>query len=661
MADMMQLEKALRNAHSAGDTQAAQALAREITRMRGQSGQKAGSFAKEPQATKPQNVDASTVFVDEMGFGIPGKASAGLNALIQRGIAALPGESPFEGKSVGELYDINRGGYQAGRNKYAEENPVANTAATIGGAVYGGGAAGKAALKSAQAIAPNLVSRLGSSFGGKMAGDIALGTGQGALTAYGHDQDIGTGALIGGGAGAIARPVMAAGGSVLNSIGGLLGIGNKGRANAAISEALARSGKSMDDVIGDLAQASDDGQGVYTVADALGNPGQRMLSGIVRSPGDERAAIVEALQRRQAGQGRRLQTALEEGFGTPQTQAQTQAAMDALRKMDASANYGAARSSAGTVDPTEAIAAADDFLGTAGGITRTNIADDTVEGAVRKAKAFLTDDKSIVRDFDTALRAKVELDNMIEGAKPTVQGKLIPIRNKLDQALERASAPYAAARDVYREQSKAIEAADIGRQAAKSGRVEDTLATFRSLANPEQQQSFRAGYVDPYIEALQGTAGPMTNRARPLITDATQAEFPAFAQAGKAPQMMNRIGREQTMFETASAALGGSKTADNLADMMDVQSFDPSMIGALATGNFKGAALQGLTRAVQGVQGRNTQTRDLIGKMLMTTSPQEAKTVLEEAAKRGVINADTKNAIVRSMISGSLMATQGAR
>lgn len=616
------------------------ALALAKARRRRQSEQPAAAPAVEPEQGQ-QPVDASTVFVDEMLFGLPGKAAAGMNALIR---------APFTDKTVGEEYDTLRSQYKAGRDKYAEENPVANTAASIGGAVYGGAATGNLALKGAQAVAPGLVSRLGGSFAGKIAGDAALGAGQGAATAYGHDENVGTGALVGGAAGAVARPVMALGGSALNSVGGMLGLGNNSRARTAVAEALARSGKSADDVVDDLTRAAADGQDVYTVADSLGNPGQRMLSGVVRSPGDERAAVVEALQRRQAGQGRRLQMALEEGFGNPQTQAQTEAALTALRSADADVNYGAARQAAGTVDPTAAIAKADDFLGTGGSLPLTNIADDSVEGTVRRARAMLTDGQNIVSDFDTAFRTKVELDSMIERANPTVQRQLMPIRNELDKALETASQPYAQARNTFRQQSQDIEAANIGRQAAKAGRVEDNLDTFAKLARPEQQASFRAGYVDPQIAQIQNAAGPMTNRARPLVTDATMAEFPAFAQPGKAPQLMSRIDREQRMFETSAQALGGSRTADNLADIVDVQSFDPTMLGALATGNFKGAALQALTRSIQGVQGRNSQTRDLIAKALMTSSPQSARSVLDSAVKQGKISTEVRNAVVRALI-----------
>jgi len=375
--------------------------------------------------TGNQPIDASTVFADEMLFGLPGKAAAAMNAGIR---------APFTDKTFGEEYDTLRGQYNAGREQYAEENPVANAAASIGGAVYGGGSAGNLALKGASAVAPALVNRLGASYAGKMAGDAALGAAQGGATAYGHDENVGLGALIGGAAGGVARPIMDAAGGALRTVGGLIGVGNQGRASSALGEALARSGRSADDVADDLARATADGQDVYNVADSLGNSGQRMLSGVVRAPGDERQAVVEALQRRQSGQGRRLQGALEDGFGSPQTQIQTEAALKALRSADADVNYTAARQAAGAVDPTAAIAKADDFLGTAGSLPRTGIADDSVEGTVRRARALLTDGDSVISDFDTAMRTKIELDSMIERANPAIQRQLIPIRNELDGA-----------------------------------------------------------------------------------------------------------------------------------------------------------------------------------------------------------------------------------
>lgn len=599
---------------------------------------------------KPQagGVDASTVYVDDMLFGLPGKASAALGAAIR---------APFTDKSFSEEYDHNRDAYKAARDQYAEEHPVINTAASIAGQMHGGEAATRLGARALEKVAPRVipyvVDRLGQ-FGANMAGDAVSGTAQGALTAAGHDEDVGTGAAIGGVVGGLARPILAAGGSVLKTIGGAFGIGNESRAQSAVAEALRRSGRTVDDVTDELTAAHAAGQGEYTVADVLGNSGQRMLTGVARSPGDARTMISEALQRRQAGQSERLINALSEGFDAPRTANQTEAALKATRKTTANANYEAARGSAGTVNPSRAIQAADDFLGPAGNIEATNIADDSVEGAVRKAKRLLTDGENTVTDFDTAFRAKIELDYQIENASPTVQEKLTPIRNALDDSLSDASEHYAHARNTFREQSRVIDAVDTGRGAASPrNRAADNIDTFNAMT-PEQQQSHRVGYADQHITRIENASlSPTTNKARGLITERTGQEFPAFAAPGQADQLGERIAREQRMFETANQALGGSKTADNMADQLDVQNFDPTMLTALASGNVWGAAKAGLGLAVNAVNGRNQATRDMIARALMESAPTRANATLAQALRTGERLTASQNRIVQALISAS--------
>ena len=73
-----------------------------------------------------------------------------------------------------------------------------------------------------------------------------------------------------------------------------------------------------------LQQAPVEGQGNFSVADALGNASQRMLSTVARSPGEGRTSVVNFLENRQAGQGRRVSNALAEGFDARETAAQTE-------------------------------------------------------------------------------------------------------------------------------------------------------------------------------------------------------------------------------------------------------------------------------------------------------------------------------------------------
>lgn len=602
--------------------------------------------APQPQETTsaPVNssaypVDASTVFVDDMLFGLPGKASAALNAAVR---------APFTDKTFGEEYDTIRGNYQAGRQRYADEHPVANTAASLGGSIFGAAKLMPAGLNATRFV-PQTWSGA-QKLAGMTAASAAEGGVMGGLSAYGHDEDIGKGAGIGAVIGGVAYPVTQLGAALGKTVGGVFGIGNRGRANDYLAELVERSGKSATDIADDLARAQADGQSVYTIADALGTPGQKALSGIHRSPGEASRIIAETLDSRQAGQGRRIANALSEGFDAPDTAAQRAARLLAERGNAATLNYGAARTSAGTVDPTRAIAAADDFLGAGGSLPRTGMADDSIESAVARARSYLTDGESVLSDFASSFRAKQELDAMIEGAKPAVQRQLIPIRNALDDALEAASPDYANARNVFRQQSKAIDAVDTGRSAAMRGRVEDTIPTFNALS-PDEQAAFRAGYADPLIQQTQGAALGV-NKARPLINDAAAAEFPAFAAPGRGPQLADRIGRENTMFETRARALGGSRTADNIADMGDVAGVDPTMIGDLMNRRWGALAMRGLQSGVNAAQGRNQAVRDMIVEKLLSNQPSVATDAIANAVSSSARSEEIRKQIVRALMAG---------
>jgi hypothetical protein len=372
-----------------------------------------------------------------------------------------------------------------------------------------------------------------------------------------------------------------------------------------------------------------------------------------------RQQIADFLLGRQSSQGERLANFLSEGFAAPDTAAARTEALTRTRDNAAAANYARARKSAGTVDPTEAIKAADDFVMPGAQrimSPRNNIRDDSVEAAVNKAKSFLTDGTSILSDFQSAFRAKLELDAMVDraAAVPTVQRQLIPIRNKLDDALAAASPEYAGARDMYHKQSQVIDAVDTGKLAASPRtRADNNLRDFAVLT-PEQKSAFRAGYVDPHIAKVEAaSSSPTTNKARMLLTTKNKEEFPAFAVPNKADEMMRRLGREQSMFETGNAALGNSKTADNLADMEDISNFDPAVMARLFRGDVLGAAAQGAKQAMQLGKGLPPRVVERLGKTLIETNPDAAATVLRQAQTKRISNEQLRKKIYDMLIGAT--------
>jgi len=71
-----------------------------------------------------------------------------------------------------------------------------------------------------------------------------------------------------------------------------------------------------------------------------------MPSTVARAPGEGRTAAVNFLENRQAGQGRRVSSALAEGFDTRETAAQTESRLTQARNDADDAEFAAVRNDA---------------------------------------------------------------------------------------------------------------------------------------------------------------------------------------------------------------------------------------------------------------------------------------------------------------------------
>ncbi len=566
-----------------------------------------------------------------------------------------------EERGINASDEQNRGGYR------------------LAGQITGGVAGGAGLAKSGLSATANAINR-----GASLARTAAISAGENALLGgaqgFGSGeggflnrlQGAGVGMLAGGALGAAAPYVAAGTGSFLRSL--LAPITSRlnptPAANRALGAAMQRAGVTADDVANSIQSAINDGQQGYAVADAIGNAGQRMLSSVARTPNDARQEVVNQLLTRQAGQGERLSNAIAEGFAAPDTAAQRAAALTATRGADADVNYGAARAAAGAVNVTPILDTIDRTLSP--GVNRIvsprdNIGNDTIEGALSRVRGMISDGNSQITDFNSLLRVKYDLDDMIAGAEARGAGNrahaLGEVQRQVDRALAAASSEYRNANDTFARQSGVIDAVDAG-TAAASGRTRaaDNIAGFNEMT-PDQQQAFRAGYADPLITRVEAAASsPTTNKARMLMTPKYASEFQEFAAPGMADQLGNRVSREQRMFETMNQAIGGSRTADNIADMSDIANFDPAVLTNLFSGNLKTAAVQAAMRVLNEGKGMPPRVIERIGRGLMETDPQAARNLLtvasskvtSDTAKRGLATAILNNMV--STVPGRLAA-----
>ncbi len=634
MTQMNDLVSALRNADAAGDVDAARMLAAEISKLN----------EKDPFLERAQKE-----YDEAKAKGIPVEAGA-TRRLLQGATfnfadEALAGlKTPFEMIKRGTFNPVT--GYKSAKaaedvalDDARKNGGIGGTLAEIGGGLLSGvGLAGQG-LTAARALTPasGLLARSGAS--------LADGAALGAVSGFGDGTNMSQrlegglqGGAIGGLVGGIAPGAIALGGQALNPITSNIRarLNPEGFARNQVARGVFESGQTPQELATAVGTAANEGQPMFTLADAMGNPGQRMLATTTRSPGRAATDVTDFLDQRQAGQGRRLSNTLAEGFDSPQTAAQTEASLTAQRTTDANANYGAAREQAGSVNITPAIAEIDRTLQP--GVTRiaqpSNIADDSVEGVLRRARGMMTDGNSQVSRFDEAFRVKTELDNLIDRASPTQQRVLIPVRNALDRQLEQASAPYAAARNQFRQQSQAIDAVGEGRTAAMRGRSEDTIPAFNGM-RPDQQAGFRAGYVDPLIGQTQGAAFG-ANKARPLINDAFADEARVMAPGNQL--MTNRIGREDTMFQTRNRVTGNSKTAENQNDDAMMGLDVGGLVSNLLAGNAGGALRSAMSSLSNGWNGNTAGVRQEVARLLLqrgqNVNPQAIQQVLDETVRR---------------------------
>ena len=615
MADTSALERALVNADAAGDADAARALAGEIIRLRTTPAEPPNKYQQaaidERNQLQSQGADTGAGYTRRLAHG----ATFGADNTI---LAAA--QTPFEMMRHGTFSPSEGYNYAKARedlimNDARKNTGALGTAVEIAGGVLSGLGLARGGLTFARGLAPEagLWARSVAS-----AGDAAaLGGFAGAMEGDGlRERGINAlkGMMVGGAVGGATPSTLGLLGSIASPVVSNLRarFNPEGFAQSQVARAISESGMTPQQIGQQVADANAIGSPMM-VADAMGNAGQRLLSTVARAPGDGRTAVVNALEARQAGQGRRVSNALAEGFDSPQTAAQTEARLTQARTADADAAYSAVRNDADQVNLVGPIDHLDRIIGTGRGQQLTP-ANDSIEAVLTPFRQRLA--RVDPNDFEAVQRIR---GDMSDAAQSAMQGgfgnraRLIggAVR-QLDAAMENASTGFRQANANFAQASRNIESVQSGREAATRGRTEDVIPQYQGLT-PTGQQAFRAGYVDPLIAQTQGAAFGV-NKARPLINDAFAAEAGAMAPGNNV--MQRRLTNEQTMFETRNHALGGSRTADNLNDHA-AASVDPHLVGQVLTGNWSGALRSALHAGSNVMTGNTPAVRQEIANILL--------------------------------------------
>lgn len=645
------LETALRNAHAAGDVEAARALANEILKAQTPepppgaithtesigigTPQEERAFAVEQeakkQADKLKGIQSLT----------PALQGLGLQAGDEAVGAMAGGIDSVRGGNFADSYDINRRAVELANEREHAANPGRAFATEAVGSV--GSALSLpmfAPFKGGQAAAYGNAAATGALYGG----GIGLAGGQPGDRL----EQAGKGAAIGGLAGPVGEGLISGGRALARPL--MARIAPEQTAQTVMAKLLRRSGKSVGDVVDDMGAAAREGQGgVYMAADALGHPGQRMLSTLARTPGDARTGIVRALDDRQGTQSRRVFNQIEDAFGAGKTAKQTKKDLTKARNTQADAAYTAAADTAGLVNPGQAVRAIDEMLeGAKAGKTRK---------ALLSAKKYITDKSGSSLDYEQLLTAKKDIGDLAFKAKGTNKGRVLDaVRRHLDEALEQGAPGYRQANDEFRKASKVIDAVDTGAEAGRRGRTEDIIPQFNAL-NEAEKSAYRVGYADPLLAKTERQAFG-NNAARPFSNSAHNQQFQAIAGPNKGARLNSQLGRETLMNETRAQAVGGSRTADNLQDIAEFDTMPQTVAQLLMGGRIKDAAQAFAGKGISQLRGLTPEVSNKLAQDLTLTNSDAARRALVEILRKETNSRGVDNALIRALIAPGVGMSQ---
>jgi hypothetical protein len=624
-------------------------------------------------ATTPDPVSVNNV-ARSAATGVPiiGGLANKLDAVTNAGLSYTPINSLFDEKdqlnepTFSGRYEHSLRDQEGNDAKFESQHPVIDTAAKVAGGV--------ASMAPVVGAAPQLLGAAGS-FGSRVGmGALSNAFIGGADSATRGQGPVG-GALLGGALGAAAPIAEAAASPFISAITSRLN--STGYATRQVARGIGESGQTPEQLGQAVQDAGAAGQPQFTLADAMGNPGQRLLSTVARAPGEGRIDVVNALESRQAGQGERVGDILDEGLGTGNTARQTIDQLTESARRESAPLYQDAlnqnpvwsdRMQQFFDDPItaqglregvrvqrlESLATGQPFNPVDHAITGFNEAGDPIVSGVPNMR--------------TINLIKKGWDNTLEGYRDPTTGRLAldeygraldNVRRSFLREVDSVNPTYGRARAAYAGPAQVRDAVGVGAQAATRGRAADNLARFDAL-NPQSQQGFRAGYADTLAGNIERGA-PGVNKVRPLSSQKATNELDALSlhqgpvQPGQLNPLQQRLAREQTMFTTRNQALGGSKTADNLADQ-EAMGINPALVMHAATGNWHGA-IGSILHAGSHMTGNTPAVRKAVADILLRNGSNLTGAQLNQMVGRTIAQIQFLQTMARSSTAAAATTT----
>jgi len=622
---------------------------------------KAAALADRDRMTKAGFTPAAS-YSERMAMG----AGYGWADDVLAGIGTIPQMIQRRTLDVPEAYHYSRAEQDLNQQATRENTKgFWGTAAELtgglvgaGGVLGGAGATAKTLPFTSRTIPAGVVN-----YGSNIAKGAGLGavTGAGEAESYeGIPKNMVLGGVLGGLGGA-AAPVIA--GAVGHGARALQMPRLRDPENIATEQvaAVARAaGVSPEQILQRVRDANAAGQ-PYTVADALGHEGQRKLAAMAKVPGPQREAIVQALTERDLNMPYRTTGAVDLALGAGGTAKQQAATLAERAKRDAGPLYREAEQ-----HPTWSPKLQEQFLdnpiahaGLREGVELQRLRNAGTDKPFKPQDAMITDFNAAgepvwsgVPNMQSIHTLKTGLDAMIRANKDPITGALnakgdaiAKFQRNMLAEIDAINPAYAKARALYADPMQVREAIDVGKKMATRGRPADTVPAFNALREGEQQ-GVRTGYADTIAEKVQGGDIPSILRNKNIKG---REELDALSlhqgprQPGEPDQLRKFLSREEQMKATTNKALGGSATAENIADIAAspgaADAFN--MVKSVVVGDPVGAGRAVVDAFNRIRSGESQAQRVAITKALLERTPEKiqdmaARIAAHEERRRGV-------------------------
>jgi hypothetical protein len=578
-------------------------------------------FQPQP-ATATDSAPSWAQTIDSFGRGIVNGATFGFGDNLGAGARWLGGQVGLQPELT---YDQALQEVKSQDQAVANAAPVSNIAGNITGAVG-------TALR-----IPSLAGTVAGSAGGL--GGIAArtglagveGAGYGSLTALGNDQDVSTGALLGGALGLGGNLLGEGTQAVVNALRG-----PEARAAEYVSRAAQMDGLTPQSGAARLSELGPEG----VLAD-LGPNMSMQARGAYTRPGEAQTVIRDALVNRGNQAGQRIEGSVNQSLGAQSDVLQTADDIISARRAVAKPLYDIALPT--PVPPSDELTSL--------------LQRPSAQAALKQAQNNILDRGGVfdIKNPTVELLDEVKkaLDDVIEPARRAGEGAkvstLTTLKNDIVKFADNVSQEYAQARQAFQGPTQVINALEDGQKVFSNSLTPQQLSRDLAALDDASREAYVQG-ARQQVRNVMGTARNDANAARSLFDKGYNREkLTLLLGAEEANNLIRSIDAENAFVGTRGAVLGGSNTVPsaNAGDLVAGGNSSPGFFRNFANFNYGDAASQVADSLLGGAMGtRNANTNREIARLLMSQnagalSPTQVPTAVRDAIVRSLISGGT--------------------